>query len=120
MIKNYIFNNPQLDIKYECIQNSGPGKARNVGIDLATGDYICFLDSDDRYNLNLFEELNKVLKPTDDICFFGWEEVDEKGHTFSKYDERFEFLNQEYVSGISAVELKFYKKIWICNCNEVY
>ncbi len=29
------------------IENSGPGIARNVGIDKATGKYICFLDADD-------------------------------------------------------------------------
>ncbi|MBK1439838.1 glycosyltransferase [Parapedobacter sp. ISTM3] len=36
----------KLDIKYIYKENSGPGQARNLGIELATGDYLIFLDSD--------------------------------------------------------------------------
>ena len=31
----------------ECVANGGLGKARNVGVAHATGEYLCFLDSDD-------------------------------------------------------------------------
>ena len=33
-------------------KNAGLGMARNTGIDNASGDYICFFDSDDCYKYN--------------------------------------------------------------------
>ena len=37
--------------------NVGAGVARNIGIENATGDYICFLDADDWYENTLIEKL---------------------------------------------------------------
>lgn len=37
--------------------NSGPGVARNVGIEKATGDYIAFCDADDWVEPNMYEQL---------------------------------------------------------------
>src|SRR4051812_11043610 len=37
------------NVRVQHIPNSGwPGKPRNVGLDLATGDYVFFVDNDDR------------------------------------------------------------------------
>lgn len=45
-------------IKYSYQQNQGVSAARNHGGDLAKGEYLIFLDSDDIINQNLLEQLN--------------------------------------------------------------
>ena len=46
-------------------QNSGAAVARNKGLDVATGEYLGFVDPDDEIVLNFYEELYKKAKEED-------------------------------------------------------
>ena len=66
-------------------QNEGLGMARNTGIENATGDYICFFDSDDYLELTAIEKLYKLAKKTDsDIVTYGYSKVDDSGNIYEK------------------------------------
>lgn len=46
-------------------KNEGVSIARNVGLSVAKGDVICFVDSDDTIKLNMIERLMQVMQQTD-------------------------------------------------------
>ncbi len=57
--------------------NAGPGESRNRGIDLARGEYVLMLDSDDVFEPTLFERLVERAEMTAaDIVVVGSDEFD--------------------------------------------
>ncbi len=52
--------------------NMGPGNARNYGICMCSGDYICFIDSDDYYEDNYLEMIKSKIERTNaDLIYIG-------------------------------------------------
>lgn len=45
--------------------NGGAASARNAGLEISTGDYVGFVDSDDYINLSMYELLLEAIKETD-------------------------------------------------------
>lgn len=60
IIKDYAekYNN----IKYKSKKNEGQAIARNLGIKMASGEFITFIDSDDYIELNMLEKLYNMAK----------------------------------------------------------
>lgn len=62
--------------------NKGLSKARNVGLSMANGDYITFIDSDDYIELDTMETVMEAIERFgSDLVFFREKSVDETGKT---------------------------------------
>ena len=66
--------------KYIRKANGGISSARNVALDVAQGDYVGFVDSDDWVEPDMFETLLKTAVGTEaDIVISGWVDEREEG-----------------------------------------
>lgn len=72
-------------IKFISVPNGGVSKARNTGIDNATGDYIGFIDSDDTIDNDMYEILMNLIEKYDvKIAHCSYKNVAENGEIISE------------------------------------
>lgn len=86
VIKLFIEKYSGKDIKYYKKENGGLSDARNFGIKKATGDYICFLDSDDYISNELFMGLEKYMEQDYDMIKYKLVKVDKNYNRIEKID----------------------------------
>lgn len=89
-------------------KNGGLGYARNTGIENATGEYICFVDSDDYIALDTIEKAYKSgIESKSDIVYYGYNIVDSDGkvtQVFKPEVDKLIYTGKE-VTGIIFPEL---------------
>ncbi|WP_105303430.1 glycosyltransferase family 2 protein [Anaerolactibacter massiliensis] len=62
-------------------KNGGLGYARNSGLEIATGDFVEFLDSDDYIENDTIERaLHKIVNDNADVCCFSCKKLDVNGN----------------------------------------
>lgn len=80
-----------LDTRVKVIhkQNEGLGFARNTGLKAAQGKYVTFIDSDDKADADLVENLlNGICESNGDTCIGGFKRISENG--VIDFEERYD------------------------------
>ncbi len=95
------------------IENGGVSNARNTGMALATGKYICFLDSDDFWVENgNFHKLVDVLQSSEyEVIVNGYYLADERGELVRTLAQS----EEESKGGYSAITKFAYGEYCICS-----
>lgn len=117
LVRKYAKNDERFVI-LEQDSNQGQGVARNRALDIATGEYIMFLDPDDWYELNTCEKAyNQISKNQNDIVFFdlySWKERNGKLCKQNSKSNRLIKLNK-YKSN-QHINLSEIKENWLTSC----
>ena len=81
-------------IKVATKSNEGPGLTRNRALEMATGDYIVYVDADDYIEPDYFELLNnKIEEEHADVIFIDVIQESADG-TVYKYEKMSDFANK--------------------------
>lgn len=93
IIEKYVSNYPNTVIGLKTEKNSGPGHARNIGLNKAIGEYISFIDADDWIDSSLYSTVIPYLEQEKaDIAIYGVKDEYETPYS-SKTRYYYPFLN---------------------------
>lgn len=89
-------------------ENGGLSDARNAGMKIATGDYVCFIDSDDYVELDMIENAMKMITPQNlNVVIWGfYVDTEDDNGNLTKRSEH--VLNQNVVDidkNINEIEI---------------
>ena len=81
--------------------NEGPSKARNIGIEHVTGDYLCFVDSDDFISRSAIAQLVNAAETNDaEVVIYGINEYRDDTHIYHS-------MGHAVVRGVIPVQTVF-------------
>ena len=105
-------------------KNEGLGLARNSGIEIAKGQYLAFVDSDDYIDFNFYEQLYNNRDDADII--YGSSKDEYNGKTIGVYDcplEKLKYENEEIIPEVLYNMIGYVNKgkaIGFTSCKSLY
>ncbi|MCR5522214.1 MAG: glycosyltransferase [Clostridia bacterium] len=113
----YAENDSRIKVIHQ--KNGGLSAARNAGLDIATGDYIGFVDSDDYIERDMYESLYISATRNDaDISSCNFIKVDENGNTV-KTEKQPAFLILDNMKALEMLQSD-YDLNFVIVCNKLF
>lgn len=102
MCDNYAKRDNRIKVIHK--KNGGLSDARNAGLNIATGEYVAFIDSDDFTSLNAYENLYNVAQNGDyDIVYAGFVRHNEKGNIIKCFTFNKEYIGTNIINFLSEM-----------------
>jgi len=110
-------------------KNAGLGYARNSGLEIATGKYIAFVDSDDYVETNTYQKMYYMFMDTKvDVVFFNYQRFDDQGNTWTKTSirKKTRYQTKEEIRGLmldmiaNPPKSKLDRDIQVSSCCALY
>ena len=92
IVKDFKEKHPEILVKLFCQKNSGPSKARNVGIRESKGELIAFIDSDDEWRENKLNCIVPIFNNQEIALVASLYSIGEK-EVFKNLDDSIEFIS---------------------------
>jgi UDP-D-galactose:(glucosyl)LPS alpha-1,6-D-galactosyltransferase len=124
IIRSYEQHFPENILLVECEKNGGLGAARNIGLQYASGNYIGFVDSDDKVDSEMFRKLyEKIVLYQCDMSECGYNTFPTANQNISNFvpEEQYFLFNEpnekkQYIirSGcMNSAWLKLYRRSFL-------
>ncbi|MEN8190054.1 MAG: glycosyltransferase [Thermodesulfobacteriota bacterium] len=113
-LKEWSARDPRIKLKF-LDENSGISGATNAAAELATGDYLCFLDNDDKLSPDCLQEVVKTINEQGaDLLYSDEDLINQEGvrtNIFAKpaYNREL-LLSHNYVTHLMVVKQELFKR----------
>lgn len=116
IIDKFVASDERIKVIHQ--ENKGRAPARNAGMEAATGEWICWLDSDDEYSTNYMRELDKAIRDFPEYNMFNFGSIvhwpDHHTSIRETFKPAIEGTGHEWfrAGGIGSGSFIFRKEIW--------